>query len=127
MTELPDRLTFNLATVLTFGAFAALVLNAMFGPLAALTFMICGLLLIVSNPHQSLDSLRRWWFVLLLTAYCMLTALWSQYPSNSLRYGVQLMFTAVVAVTITGRLSTATLMRMMFIVYGIGVLANTCR
>lgn len=124
MTELPDRLTFNLATVLTFGAFAALVLNAMFGPLAALTFMVCGLLLIVSNPHQSLDSLRRWWFVLLLPAYCMLTALWSQYPSNSLRYGVQLMFTAVVAVIITGRLSTATLMRMMFIVYGIGVLAS---
>ena len=124
MIELPSRLTFNLAAILTFGAFAALVLNAMFGPLAALTFMACGALLIVSNPHQSLDSLRRWWFVLLLPAYCMLSALWSQYPANSLRYGVQFLFTAMVAIVITGRLSTATLMRLLFVVYGIGVLLS---
>lgn len=124
MTALPDRLTFNLAAVLTFGAFAALVLNAMFGPLAALTFMGCGVLLIASNVHQSVDSLRRWWFVLLLPAYCILTALWSQYPANSMRYGVQFLFTVVVAIVITGRLSTTTLMRMMFVVYGIGVVAS---
>ena len=124
MTTFPDRITVNLAGVLTFGAFAALVLNAMFGSLAALTFMFCGMLLIVSNPARSVDSLRRWWFVLLLPAYCILTALWSQYPTNSVRYGVQLMFTAMVAVVITGRLSTATLMRLMFIVYAIGVVAS---
>ena len=86
--EAPARLTINMATLLTFGAFAALVLNAMFGSLAALVFMGCGALLITSNPHQSLDSLRRWWPVLLLPAYCVLSALWSQYPSNSLRYGL---------------------------------------
>jgi exopolysaccharide production protein ExoQ len=124
MIDLPDRLSFNLATLLAFGAFSALVLNAMFGPLAALTFIACGLLLIVSNPWASLDSLRRWWFVLLLPAYCMLTTLWSQYPAHSLRYGAQLMFTAIVAIVLTGRLSTATLMRMSFIVYGIGVVAS---
>lgn len=124
MTPLPSRVTINLAYILTFGAFAALVLNAMFGPLAALTFMGCGGLLIVSNVPASIDSLRRWWFVLLLPAYCLLTALWSQYPANSLRYGVQLMFTAMVAIVITGRLSTASLMRLMFIVYGIGVIAS---
>jgi exopolysaccharide production protein ExoQ len=124
MIDLPDRLSFNLATLLAFGAFSALVLNAMFGPLAALTFIACGLLLIVSNPWASLDSLRRWWFVLLLPAYCMLTTLWSQYPAHSLRYGAQLMFTAIVAIVLTGRLSTATLMRMSFIVYGIGVIAS---
>ncbi|PXA98346.1 polysaccharide polymerase, partial [Nostoc sp. 3335mG] len=117
-------LRFNLATMLTFGAFAALVLNAMFGPLAALTFMGCGGLLLVSNVPQSLDSLQRWWPVLLLPAYCMLSALWSQYPANSLRYGLQLTFTVVVATVITGRVSTQTLMRLLFVVYGIGVLAS---
>lgn len=116
--------TINQAYILTFGAFAALVLNAMFGPLAALTFMGCGGLLIISNVAASVDSLRRWWFVLLLPAFCLLTALWSQYPSNSLRYGLQLTFTFIVAIVITGRLSTASLMRLMFIVYGIGVIAS---
>ncbi|MHA6692679.1 O-antigen ligase family protein [Devosia sp. A449] len=124
MIALPSRVTINFADLLTFGAFAALVLNAMFGPLAALTFMGCGSLLIVSNVPASIDSLRRWWFVLLLPAYCMLTALWSQYPANSMRYGVQLMFTVIVAIVITGRLSTAALMRLMFIVYAIGVIAS---
>lgn len=122
--EAPARLTVNMAALLTFGAFAALVLNAMFGSLAALVFIGCGALLITSNPHQSLDSLRRWWPVLLLPAYCVLSALWSQYPSNSLRYGLQLTFTLMVAIIITGRISTATLMRLMFVVYGIGVLAS---
>lgn len=124
MTQLPARLTFNLATVLTFGAFAALVLNAMFGPLAALTFLGSAGLLMVSNMHQSIDSVRRFWPVLLLPAYCMLTALWSQYPANSLRYGAQLAFTLVFAIVLTGRISTVTLMRLLFVVYGIGVLAS---
>lgn len=119
-----QQITVSLATVLVFGAFAALVLNAMFGPLAALTFMGCAGLLMVSSIQQSMDSVMRWWFVLLLPAYCMLTALWSLYPANSLRYGVQLAFTLVFAIVMTGRLSTRTLMRMMFVVYGIGVLAS---
>ncbi len=124
MMETRGQLTLNFATLLTFGAFAALVLNAMFGPLAALTFMGCGALLIVSNPGQSIESLRRWWPVLILPAYCMLTSLWSLYPANSFRYGLQLAFTLAVAVVITGRVSTSTLMRLMFIVYGIGVVAS---
>lgn len=118
------QVTINQAYLLTFGAFAGLVLNAMFGPLAALTFMGCGALLIVTNIPTSIDSLRRWWFVLLLPAYCMLTALWSLYPANSLRYGLQLTFTLLVAIVMTGRLSTASLMRLMFVVYSIGVIAS---
>jgi exopolysaccharide production protein ExoQ len=124
MTASSSRLTVDLAYLLIFGAFAALVLNAMFGPLAALTFMGCGGLLIVSNVSASIDSVRRWWFVLLLPAFCLLTALWSQYPANSLRYGAQLAFTFVVAIVMTGRLSTTALMRLMFLVYGIGVIAS---
>ncbi|MCP8888013.1 O-antigen ligase family protein [Devosia ureilytica] len=118
------RLSINLATLLTFGAFAALVLNAMLGPLAALTFLACAGLLMISNVPLSVDSVRRYWFVLLLPVYCIFTALWSLYPSNSIRYGVQLGFTLVFAIVMTGRLSTTTLMRLMFAVYGIGVLAS---
>ena len=117
-------LTVNLAAVLTFTALAALVLNAMLGSLAALVFLGCGGLLIVTNVPQSFDSLMRWWVVLLLPGYCLLTALWSQYPDNTLRYGLQLMFTLVVAVVITGRISTTTLMRGLFVVYAIGVVAS---
>jgi exopolysaccharide production protein ExoQ len=117
-------LTVNFAAVLTFLALAALVLNAMLGSMAALVFMVCGGLLILTNIPQSLDSVMRWWIVLLLPAYCLLSALWSQYPDNTLRYGVQLTFTLVVAVVITGRMSTTTLMRGLFVVYAIGVVLS---
>ena len=65
MTALTTRVTLNLAYILTLGALAALVLNTMLGSLAALAFMACGGLLIVSNVPASIDSLQRWWFVLL--------------------------------------------------------------
>lgn len=119
-----SSLSVNMAALLTFGAFAALVLNAMFGPLAAFTFLACAGLLMISNVPRSIDSVRRYWFVLLLPAYCLLTALWSLYPPNSIRYGAQLTFTLVFAIVMTGRLSTTTLMRLMFVVYGIGVVAS---
>lgn len=117
-------ISINLAAVLTFAALAALVLNAMLGSLAALVFIACGGLLILTNIPQSLDSVMRWWVVLLLPVYCLLTALWSQYPDNSLRYGLQLAFTLVVAVVITGRMSTTTLMRGLFVVYAVGVVLS---
>jgi exopolysaccharide production protein ExoQ len=121
---LGHQLTLNLASILTFLALGALVLNALVGSLSALVFMACGGLLTISNPRQSFESVGRWWIILLLPAYCMLSALWSLYPENSLRYGLQLMFTLIVGVVITGRTSTTTLMRGLFVVYAIGVVAS---
>jgi exopolysaccharide production protein ExoQ len=120
----PRFLTINIAALLTIAALGALVLNAMLGSVAALVFIACGGLLIVTNVQQSVDSLMRWWVLLLLPAYCLLTTLWSQYPENTLRYGLQLAFTLVVAVVITGRVSTTTLMRGLFVVYAVGVVAS---
>ena len=48
-----SSLSVNLAALLTFGAFAALVLNATFGPLAALTFLACAGLLMISNVQYA--------------------------------------------------------------------------
>lgn len=120
----PTTMTLNFASLLTFTAFAALVLNPMFRSLAALVFIGCGGLLILSNVPRSIDSLTRWWVVLLLPLWCLLTTLWSQYPELTLRYGLQLAFTLGVAVVVTGRISTTTLMRGLFIVYGIGIVAS---
>jgi len=120
----PNLVTLNIASLLTFLAFAALVLNPIFRSLAALTFLACGGLLIITNVPRSLDSLTRWWIVLLLPAWCLLSTLWSQFPELTLRYGLQLAFTLVVAVVVTGRVSVSTLMRGLFIVYAIGVVLS---
>ncbi|WDR03536.1 hypothetical protein PSQ19_05445 [Devosia algicola] len=119
-----NRFTVDLAAIMVFLALSALVLNAMLGSLAALVFIACGGMLAVTNIRQTMDSVIRWWIVLLLPVYCLLTALWSQYPDNTLRYGLQLSFTLVVAVVMTGRLSTTMLMRVLFVVYAIGVVVS---
>ena len=120
----PRLIQIDIAAILTFIALSALILNTIFGPLSALLFLACGGALIVSNIQHSAYMLTRWWFLLLLPAYCMLSALWSQYPDNTLRFSAQLMLTLAIAVVIAGRVSTPTLLRSLFVVYGIGVIAS---
>ena len=114
----------DIAAILTFIALSALILNTIFGSLSALMFLGCGCLLIVSNIHHSVYMFTRWWFLLLLPAYCMLSTLWSQFPENTFRYSAQLMLTLAIGVVIAGRVTTPTLLKSLFIVYGIGVIAS---
>lgn len=114
----------DIAATLTFIALSALVLNTIFGSLSALLFLASGGALIVSNIQHSAHMLTRWWWLLLLPAYCMLSSLWSQYPGITLRHSSQLMLTLAIGVVIAGRVSTPTLLRSLFVVYGIGVVAS---
>ena len=70
----------DLAATFTVLALSGLVLNALVGSLAAMAFLGFGGLLLISDPQQSITLVARWWFLLLLPAYCMLSTLWSQYP-----------------------------------------------
>jgi len=114
----------DVAATLASLALAALVLNPMFGSLSALAFLGCGGLLIITNIHHSAWLFARWWFLLLLPAYCVLSTLWSLFPPITLRYSIQLALTMAIAIVIAGRVSTPTLLRSLFIVYAIGVVAS---
>ncbi|WP_375450187.1 O-antigen ligase family protein [uncultured Devosia sp.] len=118
------RLHIDIGAILTVLALSALVLNSMFGSLSALLFLVFGAALLVSNIEHTAFMLTRWWFVLLLPGYCMLSTLWSQYPDNTLRYSAQLMLTMAISVVIAGRVAPPTLLRALFVVYGIGVAAS---
>lgn len=118
------RLQINVAVLLSFAALAALILDPLFGSLAALVFLLCGLLLLATRPAHSVRSLLRFWYVLLLPAYCLLSVLWSQYPALSLRYAVQLTLTLSIAIVIANRVAPLTLLRCLFGIYGIGVLGS---
>lgn len=119
----PDRarLTIGVAAALTFAALAALILNPLFGSLAALIFLLSGGLLLATRPFHALSALVRFWYVQILPAYCLLSVLWSQYPSQSLRYSIQLALTVCIAVVIANRVAPLTLLRCLFGIYGIGV------
>ncbi|MBX3509943.1 MAG: O-antigen ligase family protein [Hyphomonadaceae bacterium] len=55
-------------------------------------------LLILSRPADALQTLVRWWPLLLVPVLAMLSTFWSDLPEASLRYGAQYLFTAFVGV-----------------------------
>ena len=116
------RFTVNIGTALSMLALTALSLEPLFGTLAATAFLGSGMLLIVSQPLHSIGSLLRWWPLLLLPAYCLLSVLWSQFPDSTSRYGMQLAFTLAVAIIIACRVPATTLLRGLFLLYAAGIL-----
>jgi exopolysaccharide production protein ExoQ len=112
---------FNLSACLVFGALAALILNPLFGSVAALVFLLFGGLLLALQPMQSLNAILQHRWLLLLPAYCAVSTLWSQFPDATLRYSIQLAITFFIAIVIATRISPATLLRCLYAIYGIGV------
>lgn len=118
------RMGIGVAGSLTFASLAALIFDPLFGSYAALIFLLTGCLLLVSRPLESLRSLLRFWYVLILPAYCLLSVLWSQFPGLSLRYAAQLTVTVCIAIAIATRIAPHTLLRCLFGIYGIGVVGS---
>ena len=114
----------NIGEMLSFLALAALTLEPLFGTIAAAGFLAIGVLLLLSQPAHTLRTLIGAWPLLILPAYCLASVFWSQFPDNTLRYGIQLAVTLAVAIVIPARVPAATLLRGLFIIYSIGVFVS---
>ncbi len=114
----------NLPGVLTFTALSALILSPFFGSLAALIFLVFGLLLIAVSLEKNLQAFLRYWYILLIPLFCLTSVLWSQFPSLTMRYSIQLTVTLLIAIAIGASVTPASLLRCMFGAYGIGVLGS---
>jgi len=115
------RLRIGVAAGLSFITLAALIFEALFGPLSALLFLLAGCLLLVSKPAASVQAIFRFWYVLILPAFCLLSVLWSQFPGLTLRYSMQFAITVVIAIGIATRISPTVFMRSLFSIYGLGI------
>ena len=102
----------------------SLLFTVRFGTLAALAFLMVSMALIVRSPRESAADLIRFWPVLLVPAWCLLTWFWSNYPSVTLRYGIQLALTFVVAIIMASRLSPRNFIRTAFTAYAIAALCS---
>ncbi len=116
-----NHLRVDVAATSAFIALAALILDPLLGSAAVLVFLLSGVLLAVVSPFASLRAILRFWYVLILPAYCLLSYAWSIYPSLTLRYSIQLLLSMVIAVLIACRIAPLTLLRCLFGIYGIGV------
>ncbi|TNC49144.1 O-antigen ligase family protein [Rubellimicrobium rubrum] len=105
--------------ILSAFVFLSLLFTAWFGTLAALAFLATLMLLILRSPRESATDLIRFWPVLLVPGWCLLSWFWSNYPSVTLRYGIQLAMTFVVAIVMASRLSPRTFLRAAFGAYAV--------
>jgi exopolysaccharide production protein ExoQ len=105
--------------VLTTIALLSLLFTALVGTLAALTFLVATFVLWARNPTQAIVELFRYWPFFLLPLWCLLTMFWSRDPAVSLRYGLQLSFTCLVAVAIATRLSPRDFLWALFTVHAV--------
>ncbi len=62
-------------------------------------------LLILTRPQVALEVVSRWWPLMLTPIIATLSAVWSEAPETSLRYGAQFIFTMFMGVLIARLLS----------------------
>jgi exopolysaccharide production protein ExoQ len=114
----------NIPALLTGLVFVSLTFNALVGTMAALLFLAAGLGIAALQPRLAVDAVLRWWIVLVLPAYCVLSLIWSQFPGGTLRYGLQLAATIVIALVIANRVSLRNLIRCLFFALLIGTVLS---
>lgn len=92
----PELRQFVLAFIIVF----SLMFNSMFGALAGLVFLAAGMLVLVIDYGQSLAFCRKHWIILLIPMLAILSFLWSDQPGKSLRSGLQLFLTSIIAIVL---------------------------
>lgn len=97
-------LTIQIAPLLAVAALAGVVFVPALGTLGALAFLASGCLLCAMNPGRILARALRDWPVIAVAFFCTLSVVWSREPALSLRFGVQLGATVVIALAIADRL-----------------------
>ncbi len=100
--------------ILGFGVFLALVFVSYQGRSGVLIFLVMGMLLVMRRVDFALRDIREYWWLCLLPLWAIVSAMWSEHHSLSLRHGTQLLITFVIAISLANRLSPVLLLRMLF-------------
>ena len=80
--------------------FLVLSLNVVLGTLSAVAFLGLVGLLSVLNRFQLHKVILDSWFIFLLPAFCILSTLWSGYPTTTIYFAIQFLITIYAAVLI---------------------------
>jgi exopolysaccharide production protein ExoQ len=93
--RMPDALRLGAA-----GALAALAVVPIIGSVAALCFLLAGAFIIALRPREAMLDLVEFRWVMLVPLYCTVSVLWSDAPGTTLRAGIQLILTCVIAIAV---------------------------
>ncbi|MDB6453850.1 O-antigen ligase family protein [Falsirhodobacter sp. 20TX0035] len=110
--------------VFSFLAILGLTLVSLLGAKGVLLFLLSGMALIVTNPDGTLRGMRREWLLIVMALWCLVSLAWSDYPALSLRYGIQLGLTVMIAIAICQRITPQALIKIVLLSYGIAGLLS---
>lgn len=108
------RITICPNIVLGMAVFTSLVFVAYLGRNGVLIFLLTGFLLLARRINFTFREIRDYWWLFLLPLWCILSALWSEHPDLSLRHGIQLLITFLIAVALANRLAPGAFLRIQF-------------
>lgn len=107
-----------------FAAVFALSFITPLGGLGALLFLVSGMVLMVGAPGAVLAGLRQNPVLIVMVLWCVTSALWSAYPALTLRYGIQLLLTIMIATTLCRRLSPTSFVKVVLLAQTIAGIAS---
>lgn len=116
--------SYSPTTIAAFLAMFGLAFIVPLGSKGALLYLMAGMGLFLSQPGQALHALRREWILILIALWCLMSFAWSAYPALSMRYGIQLLLTVVITVTIAYRVSPMSFIRIIFVTSSLAGLAS---
>lgn len=117
-------LSYSPNAIAAFIAIFGLTFITPLGSKGALLFLLGGMALVATRPGEVLASLRREWPIVLVALWCVMSFAWSDYTSLTLRYGIQLVLTVIIAVAIGYRLAPMTFVKIVFATSAMGGLAS---
>lgn len=129
-TRLPTRgrrgwtISYSPFTLAAFVAVFGLAFIIPLGSKGALLFLMGGMAMAALRPGETLAALRREWLLVLLALWCVMSFAWSDYPSITLRHGIQLVLTVGIAVAIAYRLAPLAFVKVLFVASSLAGLAS---
>lgn len=109
-------ITFNPTLLLFGGGLAALHFTFFIGTISAVAFLAACLVLLAARPSGLLQEGRDAWLVVLLALWCILSVLWSEAPSATLRFSIQLALTFAFGIAAASRLSLTSVLHAALVV-----------
>lgn len=110
--------------VIAFVTILGLTLLPLLESKGALMFLLGGMILIVTGPDGVFRAVRRELLLIAMATWCLVSFAWSDYAGVSLRYGIQLMLTMVIALAICQRITPQALVKIVLLTHFIaGVLS----
>ena len=100
-------------TIWVFLSVASLIFNTMFGSLAALMFLLSGMVFVASDVHGSYRFCKENWILFLIPLWALMSATWSDIHVTAARSSVQLILTTAFAVVIASKVRLEILLRAM--------------